>query len=48
MAKAMHDVVLHATKDVVQKSKYILMNYDEFTTIDNQIWVSIHVYLMEE
>jgi hypothetical protein len=33
MAKAMHDVVLHATKDVVQKSKYILMNYDELTTM---------------
>lgn len=37
-----------ATKDVVQKSKYISMNYDELTTNDNQIWLSIHVYVTEE
>jgi hypothetical protein len=31
-----------------RKSKYILMNYYELTTIGNQIWLSIHVYVMEE
>jgi hypothetical protein len=32
----------------MQKSPFILVNCDEVTTIDNQSWLSIHVYVTEE
>jgi hypothetical protein len=48
MVKVMHDVVFHATKDVVKKSKYISMSCDELTTIDNQTWLFVHAYVMKK
>jgi hypothetical protein len=44
----MHNVVFWATKVDVQKSSFIYVSYDEFTTIDNQSWLSVHVYVIEE
>ncbi len=32
----------------MQKSHFISMSCDEFTTIDNQSWLSIHVYVVKE
>ncbi len=32
----------------MQKSHFISMNCDEVTTIDNQSWLSIHVYVTKE
>jgi hypothetical protein len=48
MVEVMHDVVLHAIKGIVQKSKYISMSYDEFATINNHGWLFIHVCVGEE
>jgi hypothetical protein len=48
MVEMMHDVVIHAIKGVVQKSKCILVGCDEFTTINNHRWSSILVYVKEE
>jgi len=38
---------LMATKIVVQITPYISMICDELNTIDNQSWLSIHVYVMK-
>ncbi len=32
---------------VIQKAKYIVVNYDEVITIDNQSWCSLHVYIVD-
>ncbi len=47
MAKTMHSLVLQAIKVVVQKTLFILVNCDEVTTIDNQSWLSIHLYVID-
>jgi hypothetical protein len=31
-------------KVVIQKSKYIIVNYDEVMTIENQSWCNVHAY----
>jgi len=41
----MHNIVLQAIKECVQKNKIISLNCDEVTTIDNQSWLSMHVYV---
>jgi hypothetical protein len=40
--------VVHNATKVVQKLKCISKNYDKVTTIDNQSWLSIHVYVIKE
>jgi hypothetical protein len=44
----MHDAVLWATKVDVQKSPFISVSCDEVTTINNQSWLFVHVYVTEE
>jgi hypothetical protein len=46
--EAMHNVVLWATKVIMQKSLFISMSCDEVTTIDNQSWLFVHVYVTNE
>jgi hypothetical protein len=36
MAKTMHCIIIQSTKVVIQKAKYLVINCDEVTTIDNQ------------
>jgi hypothetical protein len=48
MVETMHNVVLQTTQNVMQKSPFIFVNCDEVTTIDNQSWLSIHVYVTKE
>ncbi len=48
MVEAMHNVISQATKVVVKKSPFIFVSCDEATTIDNQSWLFVHVYLIEE
>jgi hypothetical protein len=36
MVETMHNIVLQAIKECVQKTKFISLNCDEVTTIDNQ------------
>jgi len=44
MVEAMHNIVLQAIKECVQKIEFISLNCDEVTTIDNQSWLSMHVH----
>jgi len=48
MVETMHNVVLRTTQNVMQKFLFIFVNCDEVTTIENQSWLSIHVYVIEE
>jgi hypothetical protein len=47
MVKTMHSLVLQAIKVVVQKTLFILVNCDKVATIDNQNWLSIHLYVID-
>ncbi len=47
IVEAMHNIVLWAIIVVVQKITYISMSCDKVTTINNQSWLSVHVYVME-
>jgi hypothetical protein len=47
MARALHSVVLKQMKMVLQQKFFISINCDEITTLDNQSWISMHVYLVE-
>jgi hypothetical protein len=48
MVETMHNVVLRTTKIVMQKSPFIYVSCDEVTTINNQSWLSVHVYVIKE
>ncbi len=43
----MHQMVMKATKAAVQITHYVAFNCDEVFTIDNQSWLSIHCYVVE-
>lgn len=43
----MHHIVMQSMKIVVQKVKYIIVSYDEVTTIDNQSWCNVHAYTVD-
>jgi hypothetical protein len=38
---------MESMKIVMQKAKYIVVNYDEVTNINNQSWCSIHAYIVD-
>jgi hypothetical protein len=46
MADAMFGQVLKQNKVVIQSANYLAISCDEVTTIDNQSWISIHVYFV--
>jgi hypothetical protein len=43
----MHEVVLLATNTMVQNAIFISISCDEVTTINNQSWIFVHVYVMK-
>jgi hypothetical protein len=47
MAQQMHGIVLEATKSIVQTTNYFSLTYDEVSTIDNQSWLLIHAYVVQ-
>jgi hypothetical protein len=47
MAKCMHKSVLQNTKTIVWDFAFFGLNADEVTTINNQWWISVHVYVMQ-
>jgi len=47
MVRAMHHVVLKQMKVVLQQTKFISISCDEVTTLDNQSWIFVHVYVVE-
>jgi hypothetical protein len=47
IARAMHNMVLKQMKMVLQQIIFISINYDEVTTLDNQSWIYVHAYVVE-
>lgn len=47
MTSYMHELVVKKTRDLVQVARFISFSYDEVTTLDQQFWVSIHAYMIE-
>ncbi len=47
MASYMHDLVVNKTKTIVEVAKFISLSYDEVTTFDQQSWVCIDAYVVE-
>lgn len=47
MASYIHELVVKKTKVLVQAAKFISLFCDEVLIMDQQSWVSIHVYMIE-
>ncbi len=47
MGSYMHELMVKKTKDLVQAAKFISLSCDEVTILDQQSWVSIHAYMVE-
>ena len=48
MAEAMHEIVLQSTRDAITDCNFISCSADEVTTINNQQWISMHIYVMQQ
>jgi hypothetical protein len=44
----MHSIVTISTKAIVQKARYLAINCDEITTIDNQSRCNFHAYVVDD
>jgi len=47
MTSCMHDLVFNKTKTLVDVVRFISFSCDEMTTFNQQSWVSIHAYIVE-
>jgi hypothetical protein len=47
MVEAMCEFVFQSTHFVVQNAPFISVSCDEVTIIDNQSWISTHLYVVE-
>jgi hypothetical protein len=47
MAKAFHTIFMQAMKLVLGKVNVFTLSCDEVTSIDNQFWLSIHAYTIQ-
>ncbi len=48
MAKCLHKQFLSKMQEIVASSRYLVFTYDEITMIDNQSWISIHYYVVQD
>jgi hypothetical protein len=48
MAECMHKQVIKRVKEVITSSKYLALSCDEVTTINNQSWISIDSYVIQD
>ena len=48
MAESLFNVVQARTKEVVSTAPYFSITCDEVTTLDNQSWISMHVYTIQD
>jgi hypothetical protein len=46
IAKALHYVVLTATKEVILVSSFLYIFANEITIVDNQSWIFVHCYVV--
>ncbi len=47
MAQHMHGIILEATQFVIGATQYSSLICDEISTIDNQSWLSVHAYVVQ-
>jgi hypothetical protein len=47
MLECLHKKVFNKIRKIVASSKYLAISYDEVTIINNQSWVSIHCYVVQ-
>jgi hypothetical protein len=47
IATYMHEVVVNKTQNLVQNVQFISLSYDEVTTCEQKLWVSIYAYVVE-
>jgi hypothetical protein len=48
MVECITNVVLATTKTTIQTTNYIFVSCDEVTSIDNQSWIFVHGYVVED
>jgi hypothetical protein len=47
MIECMHKQIIKRVKEVIASSKYLALFCDEVTTIDNQLWIFVHSYVVQ-
>jgi hypothetical protein len=47
MAKFMHQMLMKVIRVVIQVAHYVAFNYDEVSIIDNQTWLFVYYYMVE-
>jgi hypothetical protein len=48
MVECRHKQVIKKVKEDITSSKYLALSCDEVTMIDNQSWISIHSYIVQD
>ena len=48
MAESLFNVVQARTKEIVSTAPYFSITCAEVTTLDNQSWISMHVYTIQD
>jgi hypothetical protein len=48
MVEHMDNVVLDAIRQAMVEVKFLSISCDEITSIDNQTWASVHVYILKD
>jgi len=43
----MNKLLLESTQNVIVATKFILINANEITAIDNTSWISLHLYIVQ-
>jgi hypothetical protein len=47
MVECIHKQIIKRVKKTITSSKYLALSCDEVTMIDNQSWISIHSYVVQ-
>jgi len=48
MAEYLHAQVMQKAREVIHGGKFLSISVDEVTTVDNQAWISIHAYVVQD
>jgi hypothetical protein len=48
MAECMHKQIIKRVKNYITSSKYLALSSDEVTTINNQSWILIYSYVVQD
>ena len=48
MAEYLYAQVMQKAKEVIHGGKFLSIIVDEVTTVDNQVWISVHAYVVQD